>query len=85
MNLRDVRALWVRLMPNHVHLALWPRGGALRVAAVLAAIKSPVSRRAIAWVTREAPACPSKMLAAQPNGTRVQRFWQRGGGYDRAA
>ncbi|NOT00076.1 MAG: hypothetical protein HOP29_05570 [Phycisphaerales bacterium] len=54
-----------------------------RVQAVLAAIKLPVSRRAVAWVTREAPAFLPKMLDVQPNGTKTHRFWQRGGGYDR--
>jgi len=70
-------------MPNHVHMILWPQADAFRVQAVLAAIKLPVSRRAVAWVTREAPAFLPNMLDAQPNGARVRRFWQRGGGYDR--
>ncbi len=41
------------------------------------------SRRAVAWVRREAPAFGPNMVDAQPNGTRAYRFWQRGGGYDR--
>ena len=70
-------------MPNHVHLILWPPTDAFRVHALLAAIKLPVSRRAVAWVTREAPGFLPNMLDAQPNGTRAYRFWQRGGGFDR--
>ena len=71
-------------MPDHVHLILWPRATTVRLRAVLAAIKLPVSRRAVAWVTSAAPAFLARMLDVQPNGTRAYRFWQRGGGYDRA-
>lgn len=41
-------------MPNHVHQILWPRTHAFRPKPVLAAIKLHVSRRAVAWVKREA-------------------------------
>jgi putative transposase len=79
-------------MPNHVHLILHAHAGyresmpptdAFRLAAILAAIKLPVTRRAVAWVTREAPAFLPNLLDAQPSGTKAYRFWQRGGGYDR--
>jgi len=76
--------LWAYVfMPDHVHLILWPRVDAFCTAAVLAAIKLPISRRALAWVKREAPHFLPRMLDAQPNGTQAYRFWQRGGGYDR--
>ncbi len=70
-------------MPTHVHLILWPRRRHFDLAAVLAAIKLPVSRRAVAWVKREAPAFLPSMLEAQPGDKTAHRFWQRGGGYDR--
>ena len=70
-------------MPNHVHLILWPRTRTFRLATVLAAIKLPVSRRSVAFVTRHAPAFAPNMLDVQPNGRSAYRFWQRGGGYDR--
>jgi putative transposase len=76
--------LWAYVfMPNHVHLVLWPRTDTFCLQSVLAAIKLPVARRAVAWVTREAPAFLPHMLDAQPNGDTAYRFWQRGGGYDR--
>lgn len=76
--------LWAYVfMPNHVHLIVWPRAGTFRLSAILAAIKLPVSRRAVAYVARHAPALLSKLRDEQPGGTSVYRFWQRGGGYDR--
>ncbi len=73
--------LWASVvMPEHVHIVLWPRGPLLRLRSVLAAIKLPVSRRALAFVTQEAPQFLSEMLELQPNGRSAHRFWQRGGG-----
>ncbi len=81
---RHALDLWAYVfMPNHVHLILWPRTDAFRIQAVLAAIKLPVARRAVACVKQEAPAFLPNMLDAQPNGDAAYRFWQRGGGYDR--
>ncbi len=76
--------LWAYVfMPDHVHIVVWPRGSMFRVRAALAAIKLPVSRRAVAFVRRAAPHFLSRMLDAQPDGRSTHRFWQRGGGYDR--
>ncbi len=76
--------LWAYVfMPNHVHLVLWPRSADFHLRAVFAAIKLPVSRRAVAYVKTHAGPFLAKMLDKQPNGQTVHRFWQRGGGYDR--
>jgi putative transposase len=76
--------LWAYVfMPNHVHLIVWPRDDVFRVRSVLTAIKLPVSRRAVAWLSREAPGFLPRLLDAQPSGTSKYRFWQPGGGYDR--
>ncbi len=76
--------LWAYVfMPNHVHLVLFPRGDAFKLRSVLAAIKLPVSRRAVAFVARAAPTFLTRMCDAQPSGRSTYRFWQRGGGYDR--
>ncbi len=76
--------LWTYVfMPNHVHLILWPRTSAFRIQSILSAIKLPVTRRAVGWLKREAPAFLPMMLDSQPNGDSAYRFWQRGGGYDR--
>ncbi len=74
-------------MPEHVHLIRWPNNPMLRVRALLAAIKwpvsLPVSRRALPFVKQRAPHFLANMRGLQPNGRRSHRFWQRGGGYDR--
>jgi len=41
------------------------------------------SKRALAFVRREAPAFLVQMEDKQPSGKTHYRFWQRGGGYDR--
>ncbi|MBK8915202.1 MAG: hypothetical protein IPM64_11500 [Phycisphaerales bacterium] len=76
--------LWAYVfMPEHVHIVLWPTTPSFRLGVVLAAIKLPVSRRAIAFVRQYAPDFKVNMRDAQPNGRVSLRFWQRGGGYDR--
>ena len=76
--------LWAYVfMPEHVHLILWPTDPSFRLGTVLAAIKVPVSRRALSFVTKHAPEFLDTMRDAQPNGRLSHRFWQRGGGYDR--
>jgi len=72
---------WV-LMPDHVHLLLHPCGGTA-VGSILRAIKEPVSRHAAAWVRKNAPDFLWRMEEIRPNGRRIVRFWQPGGGYDR--
>jgi len=67
---------WV-VMPEHVHMVVVPRDGAL--GPVLRGLKQGFGQRMIAtWREREAPVL-SEMV--DPRGT--IRFWQRGGGYDR--
>ncbi len=73
---------WV-IMPEHVHLVVWPTEEKYSISAFLKTIKKSVSNRAVAFVKREAPAFLKRMEDLQPNGRRAYRFWQRGGGYDR--
>ncbi|GMU82034.1 MAG: hypothetical protein AMXMBFR47_19050 [Planctomycetota bacterium] len=70
-------------MPDHVHLIVWPGGDSFATGRVLAAIKVPVTRRAVAFVRKTAPQFLVRMLDQQPNGRATYRFWQPGGGYDR--
>jgi putative transposase len=75
--------LWAFVfMPEHVHLLIWPHEGTA-ISRILAEIKEPVTRTAKAWVRKHKPAFLSRMQDQQPNGKRCDRFWQRGGGYDR--
>lgn len=76
--------LWAYvIMPEHVHLLLWPTSAEYSMSAVLTTLKQSVSKRALLYVRESAPAFLSQMRDKQPNGKVHFRFWQRGGGYDR--
>jgi len=69
---------WV-IMPEHVHLLIWPRLPEYPVSAVTKSMKRTFAHRVIhRW--RELDAAILKELGARDGQT---RFWQRGGGYDR--
>ena len=72
---------WV-IMPEHVHLALYPLQET-KIAAILKTLKQSVSKRAINWLKVNSPDYLPTIEDVQPNGKRTYRFWQRGGGYDR--
>jgi putative transposase len=75
--------LWAYvIMPEHVHVVLWPHEN-IKISQILTTLKQSVSKRAILWLKQNAPAYLSRMEDIQPNGSRIHRFWQRGGGYDR--
>ena len=71
------------IMPEHVHVVLYPGRERYEMSKILAAIKIPVTRRAVAFLSREDPSSLSVMNDVQPNGRVAHRFWQRGGGFDR--
>jgi putative transposase len=76
--------LWAYvIMPEHVHLLLWPNRSESTLAATLTSIKVPVTRRAESHARLHAPHLLTSMQDHQPNGKLFLRFWQRGGGYDR--
>lgn len=67
---------WVA-MPEHVHLIVLPREGA--IGPVLRGIKQGFGRTMIErWRSRDAG-----VLGRMVDGDGITRFWQRGGGYDR--
>ncbi|HUS48268.1 MAG TPA: transposase [Phycisphaerae bacterium] len=74
--------LWAYVvMPEHVHLLIWPRNEAYSVSAILKAIKQSVSRRAIGWLRVNDPSGLANLATGQKHAP--YRFWQDGGGYDR--
>lgn len=77
--------LWAYvLMPEHVHVLVFPRDMRYSVGRFLASVKLPVARRAVAYVKEHAPHQLFLMRDVQPYGSVSDRFWQRGGGYDRS-
>ena len=76
--------LWAYvIMPNHVHLLIKPRSEEYRIAAILSSIKQPVARQAFLYLRRETPTFLSRLTVRRASGRIEQRFWLRGGGYDR--
>jgi len=75
--------LWAYvLMPEHVHLLIYPRTADGAVSTILRDIKEPVARRAIEYLKQHDPRWLARVRV--PEGRRVRhRFWQPGGGYDR--
>ncbi len=76
--------LWAYvIMPEHVHLLLCPSSPDYSIGVILTTLKQPVSKRAAAFVRSEHPEWLTRMTDVRPDGNKVIRFWQRGGGYDR--
>lgn len=71
------------IMPEHVHLVIWPRFEEYSISDILRDIKRPVAREAIGFVREHVPEYLERMRDARPNGKVAHRFWQRRGGYDR--
>jgi len=71
------------IMPEHVHMLIYPRRPAYSISSILSSLKIPVTRRAERFVREQAPEFAVQMTDRQPNGKTSLRFWQSGGGYDR--
>lgn len=80
---------WV-LMPEHVHLLLWPPAALIspdplcmrgRISGILSSIKRPVGEKAIAFLRDNAPNYLRMLTVSNANRT-YYRFWQSGSGYD---
>ena len=75
--------LWAyAVMPEHVHLLVYPGDAAERMSAFLQALKEPVARKAIRYLTDHAPQWLPRITVREGQRER-RRFWQPGGGYDR--
>ena len=72
---------WV-IMPEHVHLSIWPRRTEYRTEAMLADVKRPVGQKAVAWLRENSPEFLEKLTVRHRNRT-YRRFWQAGPGQDR--
>lgn len=75
--------LWAYvIMPEHVHLLIYPREEAVQVGRVAGSIKESVARPAIQFLQQNAPQWIPRITVHE--GKRIRRrFWQPGGGYDR--
>ncbi len=73
---------WV-VMPEHVHLLVFPRRSHEEVGPILKSIKQSVTRSSDLYLRSQGKPKPHSMADRAPNGTVIYRFWQRGAGYDR--
>jgi putative transposase len=69
------------VMPEHVHILLYPKDKEYSISNILKSIKQSVSRKAINWFRDN----DQEFLKRLAVGQKYQkyRFWQDGGGYDR--
>jgi len=72
---------WV-VMPEHVHLLIWPRRSEYRIETILADLKRPVGQQAVAWLKENSPEFLDKLTVRNRKRT-YRRFWQAGPGQDR--
>src|SRR5438270_13944683 len=68
--------LWAYvLMPEHVHLLVYPGDAPDQISRFLQAVKEPVARKAIAYLKTNAPGWLTRLTVRE--GKRVRhRFWQ---------
>ena len=74
--------LWAYvIMPEHVHLVVFPRPDEYDMAAFLKSFKQSVARRAINYLLRSNPGGLKHLATGMPNTPYA--FWMDGPGYDR--
>jgi putative transposase len=71
------------IMPEHVHLLLYPLESKYDVGDWEKSIKQSVSRRAIGFLRANSPEWLEKLKVVRPGGRIEYRFWLQGSGYDR--
>ena len=77
----DVHIWAYVIMPEHVHLILWPVYTGYEMDSILTTVKLSVSRKAMHYLRTENPAGLKQLSTGQKHAP--YRFWQAGGGYDR--
>ena len=75
--------LWAYvIMPEHVHVLVYPGGAPQQMCRFLQAAKEPVARKAIRYLKANTPEWLARITVRERARVR-HRFWQSGGGYDR--
>ena len=69
--------LWAYvIMPEHVHLLVWPHDATFKIEHLLTTVKQSVSKCALVWLRKNDPAYLTRLQGSF-------HFWQAGPGYDR--
>ncbi|OHB55998.1 MAG: hypothetical protein A2173_07490 [Planctomycetes bacterium RBG_13_44_8b] len=75
-------SLWAFVfMPDHVHLLIKQMDEDYNISNILKDIKTDTARKAVKYLKENNPSGLSKLSTSQ--NYRKNRFWQKGGGYDR--
>ncbi len=88
-NLDTARSRWnfhvwaYVLMPEHVHLLIWPQSESYSISKILIGIKKPVAYRAISYLRETNPEKLHALKVEEASGKNSYHLWQPGGGYDR--
>ena len=70
------------IMPEHVHLLIYPRNKSYDMSSILRYLKAPFTRRAVEYWQNKSTNLLQRITIQR--GSRIMhRFWQEGGGYDR--
>jgi putative transposase len=76
--------LWAYvIMPNHVHLLIWPSESVYKIELINKAIKGRMAKRYIKFYERAGNIYELNAYRIVENGINHYRIWQRGGGFDR--
>ena len=76
-------SLWAYvLMPNHVHLLIWPKDTKYDITKMYSGIKSVFSKRYRKYLSENNKKKHDRFLIMS-RGIKTFRFWQHGGGFDR--
>jgi putative transposase len=70
------------IMPEHVHLLIYPEDEQYQMSAILRYLKEPFARWLVLHWEQNAPDMLRRIDVKRGRRT-VKRFWQEGGGYDR--
>ena len=75
--------LWAYvIMPEHVHVLLWPKDSHYEIPRILLALKRPVADAAREHLERAGQTRWLEKLTVTYPSRQVFRFWQPGGGFD---
>jgi len=76
-------SLWAYvIMPEHVHLLLFPEDAHFEMRHILVALKKPISTAAHKYLLESGDTRWLERLSVTYPSRRVFRFWQAGGGFD---
>ena len=76
-------ALWAYvIMPEHIHVVIYPRATGYEMRRILVALKRPVADAAREYLIRTGQTRWLDRLTVRYPSRTVFRFWQPGGGYD---